>query len=234
MWSTEAAAWTGPQCGSSLCQSRVTPIYKTQCCVYSSAEAPKLELSWTEEFCIGACCVDMAGFKLTDIFLPLPPLIKGVPGLLSNFVTHCSISFYTGSCDLNSAPHACVAGTLPTDPSPQATCGKNIPRNDKSAIKANWDCSVGKRTFLTSLAIWAPFLGPTERQKLTSTCAPKHIYNNLKNKDQKTQLRGWRDSWLVKNTCCSYRGPRFSSQHPYTSELCNSSPKRIQDSLLAS
>jgi hypothetical protein len=31
----------------------------------------------------------------------------------------------------------------------------------------------------------------------------------------KKQARGWRDVSVVKNTDCSSRGPKFSSQQPY-------------------
>jgi len=58
----------------------------------------------------------------------------------------------------------------------------------------------------------------------------KIMFQKMMGDEKQTLMKitegGWRDSSVVKNTCCFYKGPRFSSRHPHDSSQPPITPVR--------
>lgn len=65
---------------------------------------------------------------------------------------------------------------------------------------------------------WEMKVGPLQDQHVLpiwATSLALHHYS-----PKRTEVRkGWRDSSLVRSSCCSWKGPDFDSQHPCGSQL---------------
>lgn len=59
---------------------------------------------------------------------------------------------------------------------------------------------------------WNDFLLPQYLEKLGQTCVSLFLVTNMN--VENNRLKGWRDSLLVKNIYCTFRGYKFNSQHP--------------------